>query len=52
MPFSVLVWGYVQASQYGPAAAASLIMLALMIPFLVLYWALARRAGVSAARGP
>ena len=52
MPFSVLVWGYVQASQYGPAAAASLIMLALMIPFLALYWALARRAGVSAARGP
>jgi ABC-type sugar transport system permease subunit len=46
------VWGYVQASQYGPASAASLIMLALMMPFLALYWALARRAGISTTRAP
>jgi iron(III) transport system permease protein len=45
MPFSVLVWGYVQASQYGPASAASLIMLALMLPVLLLYWVFARRVG-------
>jgi iron(III) transport system permease protein len=47
MPFSVLVWGYVQASQYGPASAASLIMLALMLPILLLYWVLARRVGIA-----
>ena len=52
MPFAVLVWGYVQASQYGPASAASLIMLAFMIPFLALYWIIARRAGISTARAP
>ena len=50
MPFAVLVWGYVQASQYGPASAASLIMLAVMLPILLGYWILARRAGI-AARG-
>ncbi len=52
MPFSVLVWGFVQASQYGPASAATLIMLGLMIPVLALYWTLARRVGLSAAGAP
>jgi iron(III) transport system permease protein len=48
MPFSVLVWGYVQASQYGPASAASLLMLAVMLPILLVYWILARRVGIAA----
>ena len=48
MPFSVLVWGYVQASQYGPASAASLLMLAVMLPILLVYWILARRGGIAA----
>lgn len=50
LPFSYLVWGFVQASAYGSAAAAALIMLALMLPFLLLYWLVARRAGMIAPR--
>ena len=50
LPFSYLVWGFVQDSAYGPAAAASLIMLALMLPILLLYWLVARRAGIVALR--
>ena len=50
MPFSVLVWGYVQASQYGPASAAALMMLGLMLPLLVLYWILTRRYGLRVGR--
>lgn len=50
LPFSYLVWGFVQDSAYGSAAAASLIMLALMLPILLLYWLVARRAGVLALR--
>ena len=51
MPFAVLVWGYVQASQYGPASAASLIMLGVMLPILLLYWVLARRVGIAVRAG-
>jgi iron(III) transport system permease protein len=51
MPFAVLVWGYVQASQYGPASAASLIMLGVMVPILLLYLVLARRVGIAARAG-
>jgi len=51
MPFAVLVWGYVQASQYGPASAASLIMLGVMVPILLLYWVLARRVGIAVRAG-
>jgi len=50
LPFSYLVWGFVQDSAYGQAAAASLIMLALMLPILLLYWLVARRAGIVALR--
>ena len=49
LPFSVLVWSYVQSSSYGRASAAALIMLVLMVPFLALYWLVARRVGVVAA---
>ncbi len=50
LPFSYLVWGFVQASAYGSASAAALIMLALMLPVLLLYWFVARRAGMIAMR--
>jgi len=46
LPFSMLVWSYVQSSSYGRASAASLIMLALMVPVLLLYWLAARRVGI------
>ena len=48
LPFSVLVWGYVQSSSYGKASAATLIMLVLMVPFLFVYWLVARRVGMVA----
>ena len=48
LPFSILVWSYVQSSSYGRASAAALIMLALMVPFLLLYWLVARRVGIAA----
>jgi iron(III) transport system permease protein len=50
LPFSMLVWSYVQASSYGRASATALIMLAMMIPVLLLYWLAARRAGLLAPR--
>jgi len=50
LPFSMLVWSYVQSSSYGRASAAALIMLALMVPFLLLYWLVARRMGIIAPR--
>jgi iron(III) transport system permease protein len=46
LPFSVLVWSYVQSSSYGRASAAALIMLAVMVPFLLLYWVVARKVGI------
>jgi iron(III) transport system permease protein len=49
LPFSVLVWSYVQSSSYGRASAAALIMLILMVPFLALYWLVARKIGVGVA---
>ncbi|MGE0035754.1 MAG: ABC transporter permease [Xanthobacteraceae bacterium] len=49
LPFSVLVWGYVQSSAYGKASAATLIMLVLMVPFLFVYWLVARRVGLVAS---
>ena len=52
LPVSVLVWGYVSSSSYGKASAAALIMLALMVPFLLAYWLVARRVGMLAAGGP
>jgi len=50
LPFSFLVWGFVQASSYGQASAASLLMLGLMAPALFLYWIAARGAGMIAPR--
>jgi iron(III) transport system permease protein len=50
LPFSYLVWGFVQASAYGSASAAALLMLCLMLPVLLLYWLVARRAGMIAPR--
>jgi len=50
LPFSYLVWGFVQASAYGSASAAALLMLGLMLPVLLLYWLVARRAGMIAPR--
>jgi iron(III) transport system permease protein len=49
LPFSVLVWSYVQSSSYGRASAAALIMLAVMVPFLLLYWVVARKVGLGLA---
>jgi iron(III) transport system permease protein len=43
LPFSVLVWSYVQSSSYGRASAAALIMLVLMVPVLAAYWLVGRR---------
>ena len=51
LPFSVLVWSYVQSSSYGRASAAALMMLLLMIPVLFLYWLAARRIGTGALAG-
>jgi iron(III) transport system permease protein len=51
LPFSVLVWSYVQSSSYGRASAAALIMLVIMVPFLALYWLMARKLGMVARAG-
>jgi ABC-type sugar transport system permease subunit len=38
----------VSSSSYGRASAAALIMLVLMVPFLLVYWVVARRVGLGA----
>ena len=43
---SMVVWGLVQTSSFGSASAVALIMVALMIPILALYWMVARRTGI------
>jgi iron(III) transport system permease protein len=43
---SMVVWGLVQTSAFGPASAVALIMVVLMLPILVLYWTVARRTGI------
>ena len=43
---SMVVWGLVQTSAFGPASAVALIMVVLMLPILVLYWTIARRTGI------
>jgi len=50
IPVSVLVWGYILSSGYGTASAVTLVMLLLMAPVLVVYWVVARRAGIVAPR--
>jgi iron(III) transport system permease protein len=42
-PLAIVVWGLLWSSAYGKASAVSLIMIALMLPILVLYWFVARR---------
>ena len=44
---SMVVWGLVQTSAFGPASAVCLIMVGLMIPILILYWTVARRTGIA-----
>ena len=46
---SMVVWGLVQSSAFGSASAVALIMVALMIPILALYWTIARRTGIAPA---
>ena len=43
-PLSLLVWSHLQTSDYGPASAITLLMLALLLPVILLYWRLARLA--------
>ena len=44
---SMVVWGLVQTSAFGPASAVALIMVGLMVPILILYWTIARRTGLA-----
>ncbi len=46
---SMVVWGLVQTSSFGAASAVALIMVALMVPILVVYWSVARRTGIAPA---
>jgi iron(III) transport system permease protein len=46
---SMIVWGLVQTSSFGQASAVALIMVALMVPILILYWTMARRSGIAPA---
>lgn len=42
----VAVWSLWQTGQIGRGAALTLLMLALLIPIIALYWVVARRRGV------
>jgi len=46
-PLAIVVWGLLWSSAYGKASAVSLIMIALMLPILTLYWFVARRLPVA-----
>jgi iron(III) transport system permease protein len=46
-PLSAVVWSLVQTAQFGQASAVALIMVALMVPILLLYWTVARRTGIA-----
>jgi len=48
-PLSVVVWGLVYGSHFGHASVVALLMVALMVPILVVYWIIARRTGLLAA---
>ncbi len=48
-PLSLLVWSYLQTSDFGPASAITLIMLALLSPAVLFYWLAARRTGLGPA---
>ncbi len=42
----VVVWGLWNASGFGQAAAVTLILIALMVPIILLYWWVTRRTGL------
>jgi iron(III) transport system permease protein len=42
----VVVWSLWQTGQLGRGAALTLVMLALLIPFIALYWAVAGRRSI------
>jgi iron(III) transport system permease protein len=46
-PLAIVVWGLLWSSAYGKASAVSLIMIALMLPILALYWFVARRLNIA-----
>ena len=46
-PLAVVVWGLLWSSAYGKASAVSLIMIALMLPILAVYWLVARRLQIA-----
>jgi len=46
----VVVWSLWQSGQIGRGAALTLVMLALLLPFIALYWIVAgRRSGAAGA---
>jgi iron(III) transport system permease protein len=47
-PLSVVVWGLVYGSHFGHASVVALLMVALMLPILAVYWIVARRTGMIA----
>lgn len=46
-PLAIVVWGLLWSSAYGKASAVSLIMIALMLPILAIYWFVARRLNLA-----
>jgi iron(III) transport system permease protein len=43
----LVVWSLWQSGQIGRGAALTLLMLALLVPFIALYWLLAGRRGMA-----
>jgi iron(III) transport system permease protein len=49
-PLSVIVWSLVLSNSSGQASAVAVMMLGLMLPVLLVYAAIARRAGIASSR--
>jgi iron(III) transport system permease protein len=49
-PLSVIVWSLVLSNASGQASAVAVMMLALMLPILLVYAVIARRAGIVSSR--
>jgi iron(III) transport system permease protein len=49
-PLSVIVWSLVLSNSSGQASAVAVMMLVLMLPILLVYAAIARRAGIVSSR--
>ncbi|HEY3917266.1 MAG TPA: iron ABC transporter permease [Stellaceae bacterium] len=49
-PLSIIVWSLVLSDSYGQGSAVAILMLLLMLPILLAYAAIARRAGIAPAR--